>query len=849
MLNTVLPSPWRAAFQRWWGTLPAHRQDRVASLLPLLAVAMFAMAVVSAIGYLRMEEWHTENQTLQRDGEYSRQRISVRLAERLELLQKFGHELTLPAGALMHFNRKADLLLADNPEIRDLTWLDAQGRVVASRDLMGAMASQPLPDANGTGEGAAPALHPDPALLARAGSEKRALYQVTRASQGNDAVLGMVVPLYAHGKLSGYLYARQLLSSLLYYAVPSDIYARYTVALVNSARQVLAGQVATQHAAAPSSWPVWLSQSGNAYSAPIAPLGGDIALHLQSYRADDRMVNRSMLLVLLAMSVLTAWALLANWRHLRRRQRSQHALEQETSFRRAMEESMVVGMRALDMEGRIQYVNAAFCHMTGWSPEELIGEAPPYSFWHRDDYERNTRILQKTLDAQIPQGGYEMRALRKNGTTFDARMYMAPLIGADGVQTGWMSSMTDITEPNRIKRQLSSAHERFARVLNSLDATVSVAPLGGKELLFANNVYRQWFGDDGASGHLQMLTEAATQIPAHVEADASSSEGLHPSMLPGISSNNTEVFIPELDRWVEVRSRYLEWVDGSLAQLVIATDITARRHAEELSQQQEARAQAASRLITMGEMASSVAHELNQPLTAINNYCNGCISRLRNGQLSEEALLTALEKTAHQAQRAGQIIQRIRAFVKKSEPNRQLADVAKMVAEAVELADIELRRHNVRLTHHVAARLPPVMADAILIEQVLINLMKNSAESIAQADRPPSGRSVELRVVPKTIEGQAVVEFAVQDTGQGLAEETRERLFEAFFSTKQEGMGMGLNLCRSIVESHQGRMQAQNLYNGSEVTGCLFSFWLPLAAPPSDTTNTVANTHPPRTIA
>ena len=128
----------------------------------------------------------------------------------------------------------------------------------------------------------------------------------------------MVVPLYAHGKLSGYLYARQLLSSLLYYAVPSDIYARYTVALVNSARQVLAGQVATQHAAAPSSWPVWLSQSGNAYSAPSAPLGGDIALHLQSYRADDRRVNRSMLLVLLAMSVLTAWALLANWRHLRR---------------------------------------------------------------------------------------------------------------------------------------------------------------------------------------------------------------------------------------------------------------------------------------------------------------------------------------------------------------------------------------------------------------------------------------------------------------------------------------------------------------------------------------------------
>ena len=120
--------------------------------------------------------------------------------------------------------------------------------------------------------------------------------------------------------------------------------------------------------------------------------------------------------------------------------------------------------------------------------------------------------------------------------------------------------------------------------------------------------------------------------------------------------------------------------------------------------------------------------------------------------------------------------------------------------------------------------------------------MKNGAESIAMAARPPSGRSVELRVVPKTINGQQVVEFSVQDTGQGLAAEVLERLFEAFFSTKQEGMGMGLNLCRSIVESHQGRMSAENIYNGLEVIGCRFSFWLPLVTPPCDLANFVANT-------
>jgi len=127
--------------------------------------------------------------------------------------------------------------------------------------------------------------------------------------------------------------------------------------------------------------------------------------------------------------------------------------------------------------------------------------------------------------------------------------------------------------------------------------------------------------------------------------------------------------------------------------------------------------------------------------------------------------------------------------------------------------------------------------------------MKNGAESIEQARRPSSNRSVELRVVPKQIDDRQVIEFTVQDTGRGLAPEVLERLFEAFFSTKSEGMGMGLNLCRSIVESHQGRMHAENLYNGSEVTGCRFSFWLPLAQPADATTNSVANAPTPRTIA
>jgi signal transduction histidine kinase len=307
------------------------------------------------------------------------------------------------------------------------------------------------------------------------------------------------------------------------------------------------------------------------------------------------------------------------------------------------------------------------------------------------------------------QGGFQVRVKRKDGSLFDARLYVSPLVDPKGHQTGWMTSMTDITEPTRIREQLQASHERFTTVLEALDASVSVAPLGSEELLFANKLYRLWFGGQ-AVGHLQMVAQAGmTDQPRTGDEsldEVDSFVGLPTDSLTTAVSENAEILVPELGKWLEVRSRYLNWVDGRLAQMVIATDITSRRVAEELAAAQAERAQSASRLITMGEMASSVAHELNQPLTAISNYCNGLVSRIKAKQISDEDMLAALDKTARQAQRAGQIIQRIRSFVKRSEPNRTLSDVSVMVSEAVELAEIELRRRNVRMSHYVAARLP-----------------------------------------------------------------------------------------------------------------------------------------------
>ncbi|MBW8893864.1 MAG: PAS domain-containing sensor histidine kinase, partial [Burkholderiales bacterium] len=208
---------------------------------------------------------------------------------------------------------------------------------------------------------------------------------------------------------------------------------------------------------------------------------------------------------------------------------------------------------------------------------------------------------------------------------------------------------------------------------------------------------------------------------------------------------------------------------------------------------------------------------------------NGMVSRVRADSIDKDALMAALTKTAKQAERAGQIIHRIRNFVKRSEPQRQPSHAADIVEDAVELAGIELRRRNVAIHTYVAQRLPQLMVDPILVEQVLMNLLKNAAEAIDNASLPTSRRHIELRVVPKhSAEMGGQIEFSVTDMGPGLPDEVIARMYEAFFSTKADGLGIGLGLCRSIVESHQGRIKAENLYNGSLVVGCRFAFTIPV---------------------
>ena len=794
---------------------------------PLLAVVLFLAAVIAAFGYLRLEEIDREQQALKRDVEYAQQRLRLRLLERQEQLMRIGRDVSNKEIDAEEFVTQAESLVNQYPELLAVTWVDGRRQVKASYASASASGAQVRVLGEQLKKGETEGTY-DLARDLRQPVYSRPLSPQT-ASNSNPPTLQILIPLDDQGKFGGVIMGEYAIDGLLRFGVPTEVTAKYAVTLLDDKNNVLAGNLPPPRSPAVRLLP-W-SDGASEYEIPVSPVGNGLLIRAQGYRTSLGVVGSGFFWLVSALSTLTVWMLLGTWRHTRRRVQAQQALIKETNFRRAMENSMLTGMRALDLTGRITYVNPAFCQMTGLQESDLVGRMPPFPHWPANEIETSMGLLNEELAGRAPAGGFELRVQRKNGEIFDARMYVSPLIDPKGLQTGWMTSMTDITEPRRIRDELSASYDRFTTVLEGLDAAVSVAPLGSEEMLFANKLYRSWFGNE-VTGHMNLIAQAG--VPAAPPTDdaldaVDGLAGLPTDTLTNAQSENAEIYVPNLSKWLEVRSRYLTWVDGRLAQMVIATDITPRRHAEEQAAQQNERAQTASRLITMGEMASSVAHELNQPLTAINNYCNGMLTRIKADKITTEDLLLALEKTARQAHRAGQIIQRIRSFVKRSEPNRTLADVDTMVSNAMELAEIELRRHHVRLSHYIAARLPQLRVDPILIEQVLINLMKNAAESIEHAHLPTARRSVELRVVPKTIEDQNVVEFSVLDSGRGLSPEVMGRLYEAFYSTKAEGMGIGLKLCRSIVESHQGRLEAENLYNGEDVIGCRFTFWIPVS--------------------
>lgn len=274
--------------------------------------------------------------------------------------------------------------------------------------------------------------------------------------------------------------------------------------------------------------------------------------------------------------------------------------------------------------------------------------------------------------------------------------------------------------------------------------------------------------------------------------------------------------------WSETVGRaVVDPATGRLVEIVTTSrDVTERIEAHERLRLREAELAHAARLSTMGQMATEIAHEMNQPLYAISNFADACVTLVKQQSESPDAnLLRWLELIAQQARRAGDVLRRIRQFVRKGELHPVALDPNELVRETLSMLEFEIRRQRVETRLELSESLPQVAADRILIEQVLVNLVRNAVEALATAQAGPRDITIRTSRVP------GGVAICVSDTGPGLTEDHLARAFEPYFTTKSHGTGLGLAICRSTVQAHGGEIVARSGPAG----GAAFEFWLPVA--------------------
>lgn len=377
-------------------------------------------------------------------------------------------------------------------------------------------------------------------------------------------------------------------------------------------------------------------------------------------------------------------------RQVRSVERAEERWRNEAAWRRSMEDSLTVGLRARDLDGRLVYANRGFANMVGYEPEELVGLLPPMPYWAPDHLEATMWRHRRNMAGQAPREGYEARWRTRDGRVVDALVFEAPLVDAHGRHIGWMASIVNNTERKRLEEN-------------------------------------------------------------------------------------------------------------------------ERRQTEALAHQ--------ARLTMLGEVASTLAHELNQPLTAITSYNAGVLNSLQRQGMSDPVLIGALQRLGEQASHAGRIVQRIREFLTRRQPRQERCDLHVLIGEAMALLNRELERQSVHVLLSLQAEPLCARADRVLAEQVLINLVRNACDAMSVV--PAQARRIEIRA---QMVGQNFVRIDVLDSGPGLQGRNIEALCAPFYSTKGDGMGMGLAICRSILEAHQGALDATDRPNGG---GACFSFTLP----------------------
>lgn len=485
---------------------------------------------------------------------------------------------------------------------------------------------------------------------------------------------------------------------------------------------------------------------------------------------------------------------------------------------RAVVGTAVDAIIAIDRRGRMLSVNRAAEGLFGYTASELLGcnvsilMPEPYSSEH-DGYLANYLATGKKKIIGI---GREVVGRRKDGTLFAMDLAVGEA-RVDGNPI-FVGIIRDITTRKAAESARRSSELRLRSILETVPDAIIVID---------------------KRGIVRSFSPAAERLFGYPRREV---EGQNVSMLmPSPYRDDHDSY---LARYLKTGERRIIGIgrlvvgrrkDGETFPLELSVgefmleneqfftgfvrDVTERQQAEKRVQDLQSELLHVSRLSAMGQMASTLAHELNQPLTAVTNYLQAARRLITSGAGEAGRVDEIMEKAVTQAARAGQVIRRLRDFVAKGETERRVEALDKAVEEAVALALVGAKQLGIRVTMDLGRESVPVIIDRIQVQQVVLNLVRNAVEAMERAERR------ELSVFARPASTAGNIEIVVADTGAGIAPDVAARLFQPFVTTKENGMGLGLSICREIVEAHGGRLVA----TANVPTGAVFSFSLPIA--------------------
>ena len=504
------------------------------------------------------------------------------------------------------------------------------------------------------------------------------------------------------------------------------------------------------------------------------------------------------------------------------RRQAEEALRRERDRAQRYLDLVNVMIIAVDRAGRITLVNRKACELFGYPEHELLGK-DFFAACQPPGFAGRSRILfEEALGGReegfsllegpvLTRDGHHRRVFWRNQFLRDGT----------GAINGVLSAGEDVTEQRETENQLRQAEEELRLIFQR-------APVGMATLTASHGIDGHYLSVNQALCAMlgytegEMLARSVRDVTPPEDIDETTRQ-FRLVLSGGDTVKYEKRFIHKNGSMVHalVHLSVISDHDGRpqliISQILDRTDVVL---AEMEARKQREKLAHVARLGTLGEMAAGIAHELNQPLAAIANYTQACQRLVAAGDMDATELGQVLGRVTTQARRAGDVIQRLRAFVRRHTPDRRHRDAKELIHEIMPLVEMDCRSHEVDLQLELQQDLPRVQVDGIQLQQVLLNLTRNAVEAMNAC--APEAR----RLLIRTRElNEDEVELAVQDTGPGVPDSLLEQLFEPFFTTKPEGMGLGLSLSRSIIEAHGGTLR----YDSGPDGGSIFRIRLPTA--------------------